>query len=50
MDERARLRQSGQGMVEYGLLVLLISVVIFAIFWLMGSQFGAIYSSIGDSV
>ncbi len=42
--------QAGQGLVEYGLLVLLIAMVGLAAFLFMGRQFGAIYSSIQQDI
>lgn len=42
--------QAGQGMVEYGLLVLLIAATVLTAFFMMGSQFGGIYSSVSSGI
>jgi Flp pilus assembly pilin Flp len=50
MKQQRGVGQAGQGLVEYGLLVLLISVVVLGAFLFMGGQFAGIYSSIADAV
>ncbi len=50
MEQRGWPGQAGQGLVEYGLLVLLIAMVVLAAFLLMGGQFGAVYSNIATGL
>jgi Flp pilus assembly pilin Flp len=47
---RLRRGQSGQGMVEYGLLVLLVTVTVMAILFLLADQFGSIFSNAMNSI
>ncbi len=39
-------REEGQGMVEYGLLVVLIAIVVMAILFLVGPAVGNVFSSV----
>ena len=43
-------REEGQGMVEYGLLVLLVTVTVMAVLFLLADQFGSIFSNAGNSI
>lgn len=40
----------GQGVVEYGLLVFMISVAVLGIMLLLADQFGAIFSNVTSSI
>ncbi len=39
-------RQEGQGLVEYALILFLVSIVVIAILVLLGPQIGSIFSSV----
>ena len=43
-------REEGQGLVEYGLIIMLISLVVIAVLVLLGAPLGAFYSNITGSV
>jgi Flp pilus assembly pilin Flp len=49
-ERRQRWGVSGQGMVEYGLLVFLVSVTVMAIMFLLADQFGSIFSNSLNSI
>ncbi|MCX6020142.1 MAG: pilus assembly protein [Chloroflexi bacterium] len=42
--------RAGQGVVEYGLLVMSISVLVLGLFLLLGDQFGSIFSNVTSSI
>ena len=42
--------EAGQGMVEYGLLIFLASIIVIAILLLLGPQTGSIFSAIGTAI
>ena len=42
--------ESGQGLVEYGLLIFLASVIVLAILILLGPQTGSIFSMISTAI
>ncbi len=39
-------RQKGQGMVEYALILVLVSIVVIAILFTMGGQIGNVFSNV----
>jgi pilus assembly protein Flp/PilA len=43
-------RQDGQGLVEYGFILFLVSIVVIAILALLGPQIGSIFSSVYNAV
>ena len=43
-------RTSGQGLVEYGLIIFLIAIVVIAALTLLGSPIGAVFSGISDAI
>jgi Flp pilus assembly pilin Flp len=43
------LRQDGQGLVEYGLIIFLIALVVIAVLILLGAPIGAVFSGITAS-
>lgn len=43
-------RLAGQGVVEYGLLVFMISVAVLGIMLLLADQFGSIFSNVTSSI
>jgi pilus assembly protein Flp/PilA len=43
-------REEGQGLVEYGLVLVLIAVVIVAVLTLLGSQISALFSRIAEAI
>lgn len=43
-------RESGQGLVEYALVLVLVAVVIIAILTLLGPQIGNVFSRITDGL
>ena len=43
-------RHAGQGVVEYGLLVFMISVAVLGIMFLLADQFGNIFSNVASSI
>jgi pilus assembly protein Flp/PilA len=45
----AARRQKGQGLVEYGLLIVLIAIAVIAVLTLMGPIIGNIFSKINNS-
>jgi len=45
IDEAAS-SESGQGLVEYGLIIFLVAIVVIAIFLLVGPRIGSIFSRI----
>jgi len=46
MSRRSRGRQSGQGMVEYALILVLVSIVVIVILLTMGNQIQNVFSNI----
>ena len=42
--------EAGQGLVEYGLLIFLASIIVLAILLLMGPQTGSIFSAISTAI
>jgi pilus assembly protein Flp/PilA len=46
MRRRFRGRQGGQGMVEYALILVLVSIVVIVILLAMGSQIANVFSNI----
>jgi len=42
--------EAGQGMVEYGLLIFLASIIVLAILLLLGPQTGSIFSAISTAI
>ncbi len=42
--------ERGQGLVEYGMLIMLIAVVLIGVLMVLGGPIGAVYSSITTSV
>jgi pilus assembly protein Flp/PilA len=47
---RLRDAESGQGMVEYALILLLIAVVVIVILTIVGNQTSNVFSNIGSSL
>lgn len=45
-----RVREEGQGLVEYGLIIFLVAIVIIAILVLLGPQIGSIFSRVTGSI
>ncbi len=43
-------RQEGQGLVEYGLIIFLVSIVVIAILILIGPRIGSMFSSITAAI
>lgn len=43
-------REEGQGLVEYGLIIFLISIVVIAILILVGPRIGSMFSSITAAI
>ncbi|HSH04851.1 MAG TPA: Flp family type IVb pilin [Anaerolineae bacterium] len=43
-------REKGQGLVEYALVLVLVSIVVIAILTLLGPQIGAVFSSITETL
>jgi pilus assembly protein Flp/PilA len=41
-----RRGESGQGLIEYALIIFLVAIVVIAILLLLGPQIGAVFSSI----
>lgn len=46
----SRLRKSGQGLVEYGLIIFLVAVVVIAVLITLGSPIGAVFSGITGAI
>jgi pilus assembly protein Flp/PilA len=46
MDRRGAARQSGQGMVEYALILVLVSIVVIVILLTMGNQIANVFSNV----
>ena len=44
------VREEGQGLVEYGLIIFLVAIVVIAILVLLGPQIGSIFSGITSSI
>ena len=45
-----RDRQKGQGMVEYALILVLVSIVVIAILFTMGGQIGNVFSNVTQAL
>jgi pilus assembly protein Flp/PilA len=45
-DRRFAVRQSGQGMVEYALILVLVSIVVIVILLTMGNQIQNVFSNV----
>ena len=43
-------REEGQGLVEYGLIIFLVSIVVIAILILVGPRIGSMFSSITAAI
>jgi len=46
MGRRVRRRESGQGMVEYALILVLVSIVVIVILLTMGNQIANVFSNV----
>jgi len=46
MKLRGAVRQSGQGMVEYALILVLVSIVVIVILLTMGNQIANVFSNV----
>ena len=46
MGHRVKRRQSGQGMVEYALILVLVSIVVIVILLTMGNQIANVFSNV----
>jgi pilus assembly protein Flp/PilA len=46
MGRRGAVRQSGQGMVEYALILVLVSIVVIVILITMGNQIANVFSNV----
>jgi pilus assembly protein Flp/PilA len=46
----ARIRQKGQGLVEYALILVLVAVVVIVILSLLGPAIGNVFSNIVNSI
>lgn len=44
------VREEGQGLVEYGLIIFLVAIVVIAILVLLGPQIGSIFSNVSSSI
>ena len=44
------VREEGQGLVEYGLIIFLVAIVVIAILVLLGPQIGSIFSGITAAI
>ncbi len=44
------LPKEGQGLVEYGLIIVIVAVLVIVLLWLFGNQVGDIYSNIVDVI
>ena len=44
------LKERGQGMVEYALILVLVAVVVIAVLTVMGPQVGAVFSTISGKL
>ena len=44
------LRERGQGLVEYALILVLVAIVVFAVLLLLGPIIGNVFSSINESL
>ena len=44
------LREEGQGLLEYGLAIVLIAIVVFAILLLLGPEIGDLFSTVMDEL
>jgi pilus assembly protein Flp/PilA len=42
--------ESGQGLIEYALIIFLVAIVVIAILLLLGPQIGAVFSSIYSTI
>ncbi len=50
MSEFPVVREEGQGLVEYGLIIFLVAIVVIAVLVLVGPQIGNIFSSITAAI
>jgi pilus assembly protein Flp/PilA len=44
------LKEQGQGLVEYALILVLVSIVVFAVLLLLGPIIGNVFSTINESL
>lgn len=44
------LKEEGQGLVEYALILAMVSIVVFAVLLLLGPIIGDVFSTISDSL
>ncbi len=45
-----RIREKGQGLVEYALILLLVAIVIISVLVLLGPQVGSLFSSVNKGI
>lgn len=45
-----RIREQGQGLVEYGLIIFLVAIVVIAILILLGPQIGNVFSKVTNGL
>ena len=50
MSDKLMHREEGQGMVEYGLIIVLVAIVVIAILVLVGPAIGQIFSSVTSKI
>jgi len=43
-------KESGQGLVEYAIILSLVALIVIAILWLLGPEIGDSYSTISSSI
>ena len=43
-------REDGQGLVEYGLILVLVAIVVIIVLTLIGTQLSQVFSKVADSV
>ena len=43
-------KESGQGLVEYAIILSLVALIVIAVLWLLGPEIGDSYSTISSSI
>lgn len=46
----SRIKEQGQGLVEYGLIIFLVAIVVIAILILLGPQIGNVFSKVTNGL
>ena len=47
---QSKIKERGQGLVEYALILVMVVVVVLVVLWLIGPQIGVMYSNVVSTI